>query len=286
MGKLWKHDIREGLEMNRGALLLMFFTLLASFVLFLSERHGLQEMAGVDGTFSLGDVLWYLNRGTLFDAQESDFQEYQLPIVWFFQMVVFHQIVGYYPLRDWQKCGIQVLLRSGSRRKWWCAKAFWVLGMTILFSLIQVVVLGIAALVSGGSLSLGWNEVGLFMGADFAGLEITPSAWMPLVCLIVTPCLVRLALGLCQMTLMFVAGPFWAFLCLMLYDLAATCLPSWWLLANYSMGYRMGRIPPFFDGGTELRKGSILCAVLMGAAFLIGLIYIRRKDILGREEAE
>lgn len=286
MGKLWKHDIREGLEMNRGALILIFAILFASYVLFLSERHGLREMAGVNGAFSLGDVLWYLNRGTLFHAKESSFSEYRLPIVWFFQMVAFHQLVGYYPLRDWQKCGIQVLLRSGSRRKWWCAKAFWVLGMAILFSLIQVVVLGVAVLASGGNLSLGWNEVGLFMGADFPGLEIALAAWIPPVCLILMPCLVRMALGLCQMALMFALGPFWAFLCLMLYELAATCLPSWWLLANYSMGYRLGRILPFPDMGKELKMGGILCAVLMGAAFLAGWIYIRRKDILGREETE
>lgn len=286
MGNLWKHDMRQGFEMNRAGCVLLFVVLLASFAMFGLEMRTLLSWVEIEERFTLGDALWYLHKGTNFVPSSTSANIYKLPVVWIFQMVLLHYLVGYYPVRDWQSSGIQVLLRTGSRRRWWAAKVLWVLTVNLLFTLLQTAVLTALTLLMGGRLSLSLTEIAFSLGAgNLAALE-PMSLFQEIRLLILMPLLVQTALTLLQLFLMFLVGPFWAFIGLMAYEMAATCLPSGWLLANYTMCRRVGEIVPFCDEAKEAAAGTVGSVLLAAGMIAAGFFLIRKKDILPKEGNE
>lgn len=260
--KLILHDLRFGL-LRPAYLLAPLVTLVPGYL-----YRSLCRYTSARGSWL--DFLFFLFRGQSYGLLEP------LPIDWLLAAGFCLILNLRFFLQDLTQNGQQLMVRSGSRERWFLSKCVWNLASCFLYFCI----LGACGvLIAGGNAVLSTTPDLLGMLLNTAPRPVL-SAAQSVIGGMILPYLTVAALSLLEMTLSMAVKPILALiLCLGLMVLSVLH-NSGWILGTGAMTLRNRWVVP---GGvsaasvTAVALGTILLCVIFGAAFF------RRMDILPSE---
>ncbi len=209
------------------------------------------------------------------------YEMYMIPVLWIFLQVLIGYMVGYYAMTDIDTYGQQVLLRSGSRRKWWFSKCVWN-SVTVIG--LYVIIYGAAVLsgVIGGAgmkMKLTGEIVTSVCNVDTLGGTTRDHC----IILLFMPMLVSLALSMMQMTITLISSPIIGFISTQSIVFLSTLFENKVLFSNYGM-LTHNRV----TCGSEIvwQQGIILCVGIYIVAAAFGMTYFVRYNILPKVNQE
>lgn len=197
-----------------------------------------------------------------------------MPMLWLLIMILITLILGYYLYEQSFGFGRNILLKGGSRIRWWLSKCLWcVLG----------VVLALLALLAG-SLCCGILQGISFSGVNWDILELAkgligfPKSGVESILLVVIlPLLTMTAIALWQQVLSLLVQPLVATLVTVGYYLAASFYRSPFLIANYAI---LCRNEYAMEHGWTLAEGLTVSLTACVLAVLAGAVIVKKKDFL------
>ena len=250
-------------------------------MLFMHLFPFLRQMAD-NGTFSLGDIYAYLNLGTDYDIAMGGTGYYRIPLPWMLQWIGIHMLIGDQPVKSWEGYGLQVLVRSGSKREWLMGELLFAFLLNVLFSCVQIICAVLFCVCLGGHLT--------FVPGSFQGLVpdnlLQDSAGMVFLRACFLPFWIRSTIGVAQVVLMIRFHPLLVTMALIAYDFVATCIPAGWVLGNYTMILRQNQMFPAGMNGQIAAVVIFACAAVMVIFVGLGCRLVKRKGILSRRENE
>ncbi|MBQ3061355.1 MAG: hypothetical protein IJD02_02830 [Lachnospiraceae bacterium] len=210
---------------------------------------------------------------------EGMFSMYVIPVLWLLIQVGISYTIGYYAMNDLHAYGQQVLLRSSSRAKWWISKIVWNVTMVSLLYVIIFIVTIVSAQIAGCK----WDwELTTDIARDVCNIDmIAGKSQEILIVLMVMPLLTSITLSLIQMVLALILSPMIGFIVVQSIVILSTIYAKKWLISNYAM-LSHNKITCASD--IKYTDGIVINVILCLAAFVIGLCYFQRCDILPKNE--
>lgn len=283
--KLIRYDIRQGFRYNSwkyAGALLMFLVL--SLMFFAVVNMGQKHHDFTNGDLSVFDYLLYFMKGEKAYVPKWD-TEFRIPALWMLFQLWLHFMLAAYPIQDIRSYGLQIFVRMEKRERWWLGKCAWNMATVVSYYGILFALAAVSGLMSGYSFTpvLNQDVTAWFYSYQTDPMILTPGrVW---ILLVILPVLVSLTLGLIQMALSLLAGPFFSFLAIVIYLYLATYKTAPYLIGNFSMAFRSNWLS---REGADIAglecvtssQGIGICLALMIAAVLAGLVIIRRYELL------
>lgn len=200
----------------------------------------------------------------------------EVPVFWLLIMAGANLMSLDYFFADLSREGQQILLRCKSRRSWYLSKCVWNLLSSSLYFCTGMVTAAVFTLISRGSFSL--NNTPELLSKLFMAGSILPTGGMAaLLTTVLAPWATICALNMAQMAMVLYIKPVYSFLGCMVVLLAAAYVPSAWCLGNGAMMLRSAELMAV---GLPVWKIWAVIGVWMAGSFLIGMIRIRKMDLL------
>lgn len=198
-----------------------------------------------------------------------------IPIVWLLFNSFLGIINGFYITKDLKKNATAYLIRIKSRKLWWTSKFVWCIFSTIVYYFLFVVSIVIIMGISG-CFDFGTNAAVCenFFGVSFNFIDITQLY----IASLFVPLIISTGVSALQIMLTLFIKPIYVFIGLLGLLVTSVYFYSPMLVYNYSMVAR-NNILDGVDISSTL-QGIIIGCGLMVSAFIVGMIKIKRKDIL------
>lgn len=270
--KLVSHDLRCGLL--RPAYLLAVIVPLISGLSYWS-LCGYAEKGG-----SWLEFFFYLFKGQKYvQIDPVNPTQIPLPMTWLLAAGFCLFLNLHYFLYDLTLNGQQLMIRSGSRVRWFLSKCIWNLASCTLYFCILGVSGGIVTCLVGGPLSLRTDP---YMIAGFLNLFSQPelSVFQGIAVGLLLPFLTVAALSLLEMTLSMIIKPVLALILSIGLLVLSVLYNSGWILGTGAMTVRnqwVSQVGVSAAAVTVVTVGTILICTFIGAVFF------RRMDILPSE---
>ncbi|MBE5964903.1 MAG: hypothetical protein E7252_08280 [Lachnospira sp.] len=265
-----KSDIKQGCKSNLiKYAAVLFFAIVSTFyfnrVLGIKCRDGLAEQVGIL------DVLVYLVGGVN-PMNEGD-KNFEIPIMWMSMRLLVCSCIFIYPIKDLYGRGMTVLLKYGSKTKWWLSKCIWtVMQVFIVYSIFYA---GVIATSYG--LGIDKWTYSATIGARMSGARIVDQTNLILL-VFALPVIYALIMALIEINLSLFMEPIFSLFAVVVYDVLSTCVMTPLLLGNISMVLRIKGVA---SRGIDLNTPLVAGIVLAVLSVVLGLKYIKKKDILG-----
>lgn len=277
--KLVNYDLKNGLLRNP-------VFLLAPIIVFLLCRQCGREMLFFDVGGTWGVYVMYLFMGMEKVSRQTMTSGYLLPVFWVLLLLVPLFLTLWYPFRDMAEMGPQILLRSGSRSRWWLSKCAWNLACTAVYILLVWGTAALYCLCRGVPLSMEISTDAaemLFADADVVAADVAvASAGQKVFCVLLLPYLVIASLSMMEMLVGLVFSPMYSLLACVAFLTAGTCAAAPALFVNYA---NLTRSALFVEGGLDGRTGFAVCFIVLLGSVLAGGVVFRGADILpGKKE--
>ncbi len=277
--KLIKYDIKNGLLRN------WIFLFAPAFTLLQCTRCGRELLFfDTDGTWCVYVI--YLFKGMEIVKRQTLTNGYNMPVFWILLILLPLFITFQYPFRDMTGMGTQILLRSGSRHRWWRSKWLWNLACAAVYILLLWGTAALYCLCRGIPLSMeiSVNAANLlFSDANVIGEEMaTLAVRQEVFTILILPFLVITALCMVEMLFSLVFGPLYSLLSCVAFLTAGTCAAFPVLFVNFA---NLVRSSAFVTDGLDGRVGLAVCIIVLLGTVLAGRIVFRNTDILpGKKE--
>lgn len=199
------------------------------------------------------------------------------PTMWFLLNILPLYITLSYTRHDLSGCGIQVLTRLHSKKRWWLSKCVLSMASVATYYAVIYTVLAVLCLVSGLDPSLIPDET-LFLtrfSAIFLSDGVTEFQMFLALC--VMPCIVTVALSLVQMMLTLFIQPVFAYIAVCSYMVGSVLCIHPIFITNFAMPIRSSAVGIYNFDSTSGLVYSVLTAVV---AVAIGAVRISRMDII------
>lgn len=256
------YDLRQGL-LRRWKLFL-----LPALVFGFGAVSALREMAWMDMTPTLGLLLLQLLQGCYPHVPNTTFT---LPETWFAVVAGAMLMTLFYPASCMEGAGTQILIRAGSRRRWWYSKCLWNVLSTALYFAVGVAVLALLCLLCGGRADL--------TGTEALGWVVAESAAPGTIVwnMLLVPVVTLTALSLGQMLIAVRWNQISGFLLSMTVLLYSAVVQSPLAIGNYTMALRCAALT---GEGLDFTVGAALAAAICLFCVLGGGEIFRRQDVL------
>lgn len=270
---LLEHDIREGIlrQWIYFAVAAVFFSVcLLVFYFEISEYFkSTQEVyPGIEGFIA------YIFAGNkpLDTIEEGNFS---IPFVW----IVFHLLLmvltAFYASNDISNSAAPFMIRVKSKTKWWIGKYCWCILTVILYYAMLFIICTLFCLFFSkefsfvGSIEIYEDFLEVY-GTDYNGITLFLNSFVISFC-------VSLAMSLLLMTATLFVKPIYALIIMIVYLVATVYYCSPFLIYNYSI---LCRNSEFSQHNINFLEGLIICLVVAIGSFVVGIIKMKRKDIL------
>ena len=226
------------------------------------------------------DHLIYMFAGKAPLDYSVSYSQLELPVLWLLAMGICLFLNLDYFLQDLSLSGQQVLVRCGSRRKWFLAKAAWNLCSSVVYFLLIGATALAFALVSGG-------EVSCQVSPAFAQrvlLRFDPvelSGWEAFLAGCLLPFLSVAALNMLEMTLCLFVHPAVSFLACIAVLVLSVYWNSPFALGNGAMVMRSALVAP---DGIDPWVAALVAAAVILISVIAGVLRFQSADILNMEE--
>lgn len=283
MFKVIRYDLRFGIyESMRKYLLITLFGALVSLCFLFDAVHMSVRLTGSPGNIkslplSMGDVILFELGSQLPSDSLAGLTRLSFPTMWFLLNILPLYITLNYTTHDLGGCGIQVLTRLRSKKRWWLSKC--VLSMAFVVTYYAVIYLFLAALclASGFDLSLIPDETLFSIRFSAVFLSDGVTEFQMFLALCVMPCIVTAALSLAQMMLTLFIQPVFAYIAACAYVVGSVLCVHPAFITNFAMPIRSSAVGIYdFD----FASGLVYSALIATVAIVIGAVRISRMDII------
>lgn len=267
---LWKQAICIGLLV---AFMASFWLKVNEYIIF----NGINSWKEIN--ISSSDIALYCFGGMLRFVPENA-TPFHLPTMWLMLTTGICYLTLQYPYRDISHTGIQVVIRSGGKVRWWFSKCAWNTA-TIFFSFV-IIHLGIIAICIFVGIPLSLNvDTSLSQGMYGLGDFNVPD-WKSILCFIyVLPMVVSAVISILQMMLSLILKPFIAFVCICVLWISNVYFYSPYLVGNYAMPLRANI---FGNGSLQYQTGIALCVIIYALLIGAGAVIMKRYEMLSLEK--
>jgi len=266
-------DIRKGMKSNLYRYLIGIIFVVAVILLFnknivLEMRYNKQiSMPGI-----LDNILYLLCGMTEYIPTSG--KPFELPYVWMAIQFLCSFLVFNYMQRDLEGMGLEILIRSKSRKVWWLSKCIWnVITIISFYIVIYALALVLSIIYTGGKVGF---EPSIFLKYMMIPIDRVNIQRFTILLLLV-PLLTSIALSLAQMSFSIIVGPILSLMSIMIIDVFSAYFMNPFLVANYSMVMR-SRI--LIRNGISPLIGIIVDVLLIIISIYLGDFIFRKKDII------
>lgn len=211
---------------------------------------------------TVGDYIAELMQGmNPFNPEDTHFT---INILWLFINLYLAYLVSFYPFKDLQGYGQQMLLRAQNRVQWWICKCIWNIFSVCAFYAVMYLCALLVALCTGAQLQI---LPGISGTVRF---ENAADAWMQMV---LCPVLVSVGISMLQMLIALLFKPLFGILGVCFILVLSIFTNSSFAPGNHLMMLRVARL--------DIWPGLLLSFLFIAASISIGAVYFRKKDLFG-----
>lgn len=233
------------------------------------------QLFGIEKTY--GNALMSIFGGVQEFDRAADGQ-FIFPAVWILMYLLLLYLTLYYPYNNLEDNGKYILVLSGSRKLWWCAKCVWNVCSVVVFFLIGYAVIALGCAVTGMRMT---TDVSPNIWA-FLNMRITSELMYPekmTLEIMIMPAVCMIALNLLEMALSLFIRPIFSFIICGIILLASAYFNSPFLIGCYACPVRSAAM---IRGGLNMYAGLALAAGVAVISVIAGCIKFSRYDALKR----
>lgn len=232
------------------------------------------------------DYLFYLFFG-MEEYVPSPGNKFRFPALWVMVILYISYITLYYPYKDLNGYGKNILLNTKSKKTWYLSKCLWVSISTIFYFAIGFVVLSLFAIISGTEMSANVSSNVVIKFIPFIttkqNLFFNNAIYYKVsVSHFVLPVIICIMNNLFQLFLSLFVKPFFSFIFTVSYTIASTYYLERFMLGNYAM---IARSDIFIDNGVNFTDGFIISLSAVFIITILGTTLFSKQDILNKEGA-
>lgn len=266
--KAVKFDIRKGIVQKFYlyiVVILLFSICCADFYMKLKARNAMPVSP------SFLDTIIYVFRGGKEYVPGED-KMFQIPLNYLMITVFIGYLIGHYPVNELKENGKTYMMHFGNRYTWWRAKSIWNIFSIILFCAIGLLVITIFTAVGGDFNTRISNQ--MLQLLEFPILHSSP--WIIIISSIGLNIMTLIAISQFQITLELIISPVLSYMVVITIWVISAYYYNTWLPGNFLMLYRtyVCRV-----NGVAFWQTVGICIVIWITSFIVGRVYIERKDI-------
>ncbi|MDE6626566.1 MAG: hypothetical protein K2K56_09385 [Lachnospiraceae bacterium] len=272
--KLLKRDIRLGIVNRWYILILPVIFALAQVWQCNNLIDYLKNAEVLYSDVTVMDYYLYSMQGMMifnFDAREY----FNIPIYWFLFQIGISYFVAYYAHEDFVKNGRALFIASKNRMAWWRSKCLWCIGSVLLYFLITIFTITLAAMYFGAKLSLDFTYdfvAGVF-SPNMAYLSSKDAVFIAGL----LPLGMTLSVCLLQLLVGFLLSPVVSFALVCAEYVLSAYYTSCYFVGNYTMWLRSSYV---FEDGLAPLGGVFILLFVIALAYLLGEVYFQKKDVM------
>lgn len=267
MRGILKHDMYAGIYRQTAKILVfgMVFVIAAFMGMSQAKIWGIHHL-------SFYENLTYIFMGCI-PFYQSGGLSFTMPILWMIIQLYLAYIIGSYPLQDLESYGINLLLRTKSRWKWWIGKVVWVVSINFILYAVAYFMVFILTKAMQGEIAELRPETAVLYQADFSRLD---SSQLQMV-LFLFPVLTSLTVSLLQIAIMFIFNEVTAYGTIGFLCVAGAFYETPFFIVSNAMALRSFNL--ILSGiYNKVLAGEIL---LMFLAIVAGAVIMRKKNVYG-----
>lgn len=283
--KLIWYDIKNGIFKNVRFLIVPFLALLECLYTDIS-LNAAKEWNFVDTKTSFFDFLnvIYLGCEPLLKFR-IDEDPPDVPIFWV-GIFVFAVFIGFdYLHNDITQFGMQMIIRTKERTKWWLCKCLWCLCSSVVFFVLFVGTVFVFCIFNGYDLSFKSNidilEIYSQSAIVYDPKTINCISKSQAIMMFSSPLILLATLNMLQMLITLFFKPMYSYM----FNIS---LLSIGFLSDSVFTFSRCAMPIYSDilliDGFNIKGALVLCAILIALSVIIGLVYFKRYDILPDKE--
>lgn len=239
-----------------------------------------------DIEITVPDYLFYLFFG-MEEYVPSPGNKFRFPALWVAVILYVSYITLYYPYKDLNGYGKNILLNTQSKKTWYLSKCMWVTVSTTTYFLIGLVVLSLFAIISGAEITPDVSSKVVIKFIPFITTEqnlfYNDAIYYKVTTLhFVLPVIICVMNNLLQLFLSLFIKPFFSFIFTVSYTIASAYYLKSFMLGNYAM---IARSNIFIDNGVNFTDGLIISLGVILVVIISGTVLFSKQDILNKEGA-
>ena len=273
----FKYDLKIGLRKTIPWFLIVativVVTSITLYVMVLNEeKGGLKLLRSVNSM----DYFLHVFEGLKpFDMRGDE--KFQLPITWFLINMILFYFTGKYPYSEiYNNHGANVLMRGGSRNRWFLSKWMWSLVCVMVYYFVAYIFVLLFCIVAQIPISFSIQPI------DYQDLlvPVMDCTKFDTVKLIILPIISSMAAVSIQLVISLIVNPLLGFMFMAILYITSAYYFSPLLIGNCSM---FARNSIFYIGGITFRQAVIVSLIMVLLSLSIGLFVFHRRDIMGRK---
>lgn len=271
MKGILKHDFYSGIWRSLSKIIAFVLTIIIISFLTMkkAEIHSISSL-------SFAEICADIFCGTMpFLSTRETGAIFEMPILWLFIQLLIAYIVGTYPIQDLNRYGMNMLIRTKNRKKWWMGKVIWVVAIILLIYTLSFFCIGVLTFNTNIPMWMIRPELTIIYGADFSILTIKQVQCMVLI----FPVLTSIAVSLFQLMLMFTFHEIAAYSVIGFLCVGGAFYGSPLFIANIAMALR--NVTYLAEKKSYLL--FLILIILIATSVLIGCKVFEKKDIFGNE---
>ena len=204
-------------------------------------------------------------------------EKFQLPITWFLINMILFYFTGKYPYSEiYNNHGANVLMKGGSRDKWFLSKWLWCMAGVILYYLVAYVFVAVFCLAVQVPVSFDIRAI------EYQDLlsPVSECTRIDTVKVMILPVISSMAAVSVQLVAALVTSAFMGFLFMAVLYISSAYYCTPFLTGNFSM---LARSSIFRSDGIDAMQAVLISIGIMILSLVAGIWIFRRQDIMERK---
>lgn len=213
--------------------------------------------------------------------------KFRFPALWAAVILYVSYITLYYPYKDLNGYGKNVLINAQNKKIWFLSKCVWVGVSTIIYFLFAFAVLFVLAIVFGAECTVAVSSDTVFKFIPYVTTEqnllFNDGMYYKVTFLhYILPVLVCVMNNLVQLLLSLFIKPFFSYIFTVSYTITSAYYLKCFMLGNYAM---LARSDIFISNGVDFNIGFIICLSVIIIVAALGTAVFSKQDIINKEGA-
>ena len=230
------------------------------------------------------DYLFYLFFG-MEEYVPSPGNKFRFPALWVMVILYISYTTLYYPYKDLNGYGKNILLNTQNKKIWYLSKCMWVTISTVFYFSLAFIILTFFAIIFGAEITTRVSSTVVIKFIPFITTEqnlfYCDAMYYKVPFLhFLLPVVICIMNNLFQLFLSLFIKPIFSFVLTISYTIASAYYMEFFMLGNYAM---IGRSNIFIENGVDFTNGLIISLIIILIVTISGTMLFANQDILNKE---